>query len=132
MSKHTPGPWVAVARTNAHVEIEAPDQLGYLAKKVATCSLTNHEANARLIEAAPNLLAKLKEIVSQIDQGGTDGKVFARDHCITAARAAIAEATGGDRRCQLCGYQHGHAIGCRNNPVDQALAGIAAAGGEAA
>jgi hypothetical protein len=24
-------------------------------------------------------------------------------------------------RCELCGYQHGHAIGCANNPVDIAL-----------
>lgn len=24
-------------------------------------------------------------------------------------------------RCELCGYQHGHAIGCTNNPVDMAL-----------
>lgn len=94
MIKHTPGPWLAVARTNAFIEIEAPDQHGYSAKKVASTSVTNHEANARLIAAAPTLLAALKEIVSQIDQGGTDGKVFARDYCITAARAAIANATG--------------------------------------
>jgi hypothetical protein len=26
------------------------------------------------------------------------------------------------RPCPLCGYQHGHAIGCENNPVDIALA----------
>lgn len=58
-AQHTLGPWVAVARTNAHIEIEAPNQLGYLAKKVASCSLTNHEANARLIAAAPDLLAAL-------------------------------------------------------------------------
>lgn len=24
-------------------------------------------------------------------------------------------------RCDLCGYQHGHAIGCANNPVDITL-----------
>lgn len=25
------------------------------------------------------------------------------------------------QRCPLCNYQHGHAIGCKNNPVDIAL-----------
>lgn len=24
-------------------------------------------------------------------------------------------------RCEACNYQHGHAIGCKNNPVDSAL-----------
>ena len=32
----------------------------------------------------------LREIISQIDQGGDDGKVFARDACIARARAALA------------------------------------------
>jgi len=26
------------------------------------------------------------------------------------------------QRCTLCNYQHGHAIGCKNNPVDIAIA----------
>jgi hypothetical protein len=59
---HTPGPWEVVWRTNACYEIEAPGQPGYSAKKVATTSLTNHEANASLIAAAPELLEALKEI----------------------------------------------------------------------
>ena len=29
------------------------------------------------------------------------------------------------QRCVLCNYQHGHAIGCKNNPVDIALAKLA-------
>jgi hypothetical protein len=34
-----------------------------------------------------------------------------------------ADAPGGvPVRCPLCSYQHGHAIGCANNPVDIALA----------
>ena len=31
----------------------------------------------------------IREIVSQIDQGGYDGKVFARDNCIQRAREAL-------------------------------------------
>ena len=29
------------------------------------------------------------------------------------------------QRCPLCNYQHGHSIGCENNPVDIALAKMA-------
>lgn len=29
------------------------------------------------------------------------------------------------QRCALCNYQHGHQIGCKNNPVDIALANLA-------
>lgn len=29
--------------------------------------------------------------------------------------------TGDSKRCPLCNYQHGHQIGCKNNPVDIAL-----------
>ena len=55
------------------------------------------EAAAQIVlcvNAHVDLLAGLTEIISQIDQGGSGGKVFARDYCITAARAAIAKATG--------------------------------------
>ena len=31
------------------------------------------------------------------------------------------EITGENKRCTLCNYQHGHQIGCENNPVDIAL-----------
>lgn len=44
--------------------------------------------------AAPDMLSTLREIVSQIDRGGSGGKVFARDNCIARARAAIAKAEG--------------------------------------
>lgn len=46
------------------------------------------------------------------------------------AYAAIAKATGGDARCSLCRYEHGHAIGCDNNPVDKALTAIAKVEGQ--
>lgn len=52
------------------------------------------EQIARLFAAAPELLRALTEIVSQIDQGGSGGKVFSRDACISAARYAISKANG--------------------------------------
>lgn len=85
-SQHTPGPWVAVERTNAYIEIEAPDQPGYAAKKVAETSLTNHVANARLIAAAPDLLAALQGFIQGAEAMGWN---------TDKARAAIAKATEG-------------------------------------
>lgn len=36
------------------------------------------------------LEAVIREIISQIDQGGESGKVFARDYCIQNARKKLA------------------------------------------
>jgi hypothetical protein len=46
---------------------------------------------------------------------------------ITAIREALASEANEQpaQRCPLCNYQHGHAIGCENNPVDIALAKMA-------
>lgn len=94
-AQHTPGPWVAVARTNAHIEIEAPNQLGYLAQKVASCSLTNHEANARLIAAAPELLDALQVMLRDYAAVHDVGDVEMQP-AIYQARAAIQKATNMD------------------------------------
>ena len=39
----------------------------------------------------------------------------------TAAPLFLAAGAAPKPRCELCDYQHGHAIGCDNNPVDIAL-----------
>lgn len=87
MTEYTPGPWEAIARTNAHIEIEAPYQSGYSAKKVATCSITNCKANARLIASAPELLEALNEAVADLDVAGFTGTA-------SMCRSVIAKATG--------------------------------------
>lgn len=92
-TQHTPGPWVAVARTNAHIEIEAPNQLGYLAQKVASCSLTNHEANARLIAAAPDLLEALKSVQAAIYMDDAGQLRLTRSFDESVIDAAIQKAT---------------------------------------
>lgn len=85
MSNHTKGPWVAIARTNAYIDIEAPEQHGYSAKIIASISLINHEANARLIAAAPDLLEALQDIIDNVPPLW---------ECTERAQAAIAKATG--------------------------------------
>ena len=93
MSKHTPGPWFAVG---AQVETEndsVPD--------ICTCDpqamRQSHldwnpktvQANARLIAAAPDLLATLKATVSLLEKLGhfSDNSLT-----VAAAREAIANA----------------------------------------
>lgn len=94
-AKHTPGPWAYIG--NGDIVARSEKYCGG-EKDIASVFMTTNdedEANARLIAAAPDLLKALNEIVSQIDQGGSGGKVFSRDACIAQARAAIAKVTGG-------------------------------------
>lgn len=52
-----------------------------------------------------------------MDHPSKDAQFFAKSvyEFLTAALEQPAQ------RCPLCNYQHGHAIGCKNNPVDIAL-----------
>jgi hypothetical protein len=61
-TKHTPGPWRVTVKSGLPDAVVAPDpDLG----SVGICKivvLNDHEANARLIAAVPDLLAALQEI----------------------------------------------------------------------
>lgn len=85
LAQHTPGPWHAMP-FNGGETIYAHDN-----HRVAECLATGkhgekHEANARLIAAAPELLAALQNILA----ANPDLAEVADE-----ARAAIAKATGG-------------------------------------
>lgn len=97
MSKHTPGPWEVqtegcypvvrkVFRADHHMNVCGPVH-GYM---YADDEKANQQANARLIAAAPELLAALQDIVRSV----------ALNQCAmnlgleSAALVAIAKATG--------------------------------------
>ena len=84
-SKHTPGPWRAVKRAQpigwAEWEVAWSDD-GEL-----VCDVVYHEADARLIAAAPELLEALVECL-ECEFAVTDKAA------IEKAQAAIAKATG--------------------------------------
>jgi hypothetical protein len=44
-----------------------------------------------LLQKIQALESVIREIISQIDQGGSGGKVFARDNCIERARAVLGD-----------------------------------------
>lgn len=77
----------------------------------------------RLHELNQELLAALASCVKVLAHGATTPERQAADplSAMNVGRALIARAGGVPSRCPLCGYQHGHAIGCENNPLDIAL-----------
>ena len=97
-TKHTPGPWIT-ERCDNGMEILDMEQ-----ESVAgACNFGNPynagetEANARLIAAAPDLLAAMKGVMQEIDNcvadGSLSGPAVATNANCKAARAAIAKAT---------------------------------------
>ena len=96
-TQHTPGPWAISKPIGGNVYIEKGNRLiGHIYRD-------NREANARLIAAAPDLLAALVAI-DWDDSECDDPKACAIEpfadgvwQCTSClVRAAIAKATGGD------------------------------------
>jgi hypothetical protein len=90
-TKHTPGPWHIGVRTfHAGRDVYGPKGEPVAVADDAITATPEAEANARLIAAAPDLLAALQAIMGDPD---------AVDHILhldaVAADAAIAKATGG-------------------------------------
>ena len=108
-AQHTPGPW-EFAQTSGdddRFDIFQSKTAWTVARTVNNASITDREANARLIAAAPDLLAALQaacndiELLLPLAQSGetslTDkGAKETRSH-IALYRAAITKAKGGTR-----------------------------------
>lgn len=82
MTAHTPGSWTLKARAMNHQQLFGPTP-GLIAD-------IHKDEDARLIAAAPDLLAALRDIVSASEANCGDSLANA----INFARAAIAKATG--------------------------------------
>jgi hypothetical protein len=93
-SKHTPGPWVAEIGGQGSFMIE-DSNARVLCQRAAWYSsmVDESEANARLIAAAPDLLAALIAIADQLERVG-DTRRHKDGQYIDEARAAIAKAEG--------------------------------------
>jgi len=93
-STHTEGPWY-VDPNDHPLYVRAPG-----GGTVAHCDEAFHihrgDANARLIAAAPDLLAACKQMVSEFESiAVTLGADTSKNPVLVAARAAIAKAEGG-------------------------------------
>lgn len=97
-SKHTPGPWMMATRPSSIVgwPVVAPYAMGR-----SVCNVTaGHDesaANARLIAAAPDLLAALKDaretIIQHVNSRGSEAEGSSADW-VAEIDAAIARAEG--------------------------------------
>lgn len=86
MSKHTPGPWEVQNMTvfnRGCMFVANCDGLGDVDR------MEMSRANARLIAAAPDLLAALKELLHMPEFDGTPEASLLRRDAKRAARAAI-------------------------------------------
>jgi len=92
----TPGPWFI---KDSHV-LSIDHGKYYIVANVHNVNFTPaaNKANARLIAAAPDLLAALRSIITANDAppGATMGEAKVCEHYAAIARAAIAKATGTD------------------------------------
>ena len=92
---HTPGPWIHRTRLDDGANIGCKD--GYaicdMAYKYSSISKDELDADAKLIAAAPDLLAALTSIVTSLADQDDEGLIEHAQQMIDA-RAAIAKATG--------------------------------------
>jgi hypothetical protein len=103
MMTHTPGPWHIGEKRRDEIDIkhankDTPGAISLvLAKAIARQSWTDEgEANARLIAAAPDLLAALEQLIELCAVGDVDESTEALGWgaTILSAKAAIARAKG--------------------------------------
>jgi uncharacterized RmlC-like cupin family protein len=99
MSKHTPGPWTAISSGTAHNEekhtIRASDGTWIAETIPHQPKGWSQEANARLIAAAPDLLAELRRTREWVAQYlEIPSHAAAAQYKVSAIDAAIAKAEG--------------------------------------
>lgn len=100
-TKHTPGPWSVSARCNNMIDVyhhnKQPGAITMALCRVQARQswVSEAEANARLIAAAPELLKELQRLVRLLELPISDGRVSVPGLAtLNAAKAAIAKATG--------------------------------------
>jgi len=91
-AKHTPGPWHVVKHHDGRVAICHGPGSGFWVATISPYWPERVQANARLIAAAPDLLAALQGFGRWLELQPENYQTHFAD-LLTAARAAIAKAT---------------------------------------
>jgi hypothetical protein len=89
VAQHTPGPWWYQEKSDAYTHIVRTGENRFLCQ-LAQDTSGEAEANARLIAAAPDLLAALQEMVVVFQRPTEVSRIAA----LKQARAAISRALG--------------------------------------
>ena len=96
-AKHTPGPWSAGVRSGNFIDItHSNNQPGAITRALCRVQarqswVAEAEANARLIAAAPELLAALEAMLEQLSKGPY---AFKDSGALYSTRSAVEKATG--------------------------------------
>jgi len=90
--KHTPGPWYFNQKYCIGPRVNTYDQSDGMFHPLADVYGVNRDANARLIAAAPDLLAAAKRALNFIEN--TEGEIGCSLESGELLRAAIAKAEG--------------------------------------
>lgn len=94
MIRHTPGPWY----TDGPYTVSAKDHRAMGQTPIATIhgfvGTDGREANARLIAAAPDMLAALRELIEQLEAIGIPDWHGAEGLDLNPAKETIAKAEG--------------------------------------
>jgi hypothetical protein len=95
---YTPGPWRAIAGWPSHIwhVLLADRETEIIVARGDGDSMSNEEvaANARLVAAAPDLLAALKEVAEGCEYRLRKGEDSGDRHTLGLCRTAIAKAEG--------------------------------------
>lgn len=95
---HTPGPWKYEKPFGVNIPVREGEAGGQIIRTWLQAHEGEAEANARLIAAAPDLLAALESLFENCSmihsQWGEGGNAREADQAITNAKAAIAKARG--------------------------------------
>jgi hypothetical protein len=92
--KHTPGPWSVITPPSFTLDTRhVHSAAGETVATVTGCGVFADVANARLIAAAPDMLAALRDLVAQVAAYESIHGANTSPICPDAARAAIAKAT---------------------------------------
>lgn len=102
-AKHTPGPWAFVAGVDGDLWVEGPDPAANvicdIVGREGEGTGAEDEANARLIAAAPELLAACQAALSvgeALDRPDENQRIYLGKRVVEQLRAAITGATGRD------------------------------------
>ena len=105
--KHTPGPWKYTKSYGRYSIGEQTGQMRLIAELDSAYSFDDRrfEADASLISAAPDLLEALKSVSQTLacnEHGecrGFSDDLLSTNDALEMAKAAIAKATGKDKKC---------------------------------
>jgi hypothetical protein len=92
---HTPGPWISIDTDGEHHAIVSPDsdQDHFTIICIGPDDAAEN-SNARLIAAAPELLAELENCLAIVESEAAQGPTIKYRRDIATARAAITKAKG--------------------------------------